>query len=43
MIVGGLLGAATVGDGPTPEQHRVIQSLATGYLGLELDLDALDF
>ena len=42
MIVGGLLGAATVGDGPTPEQHRVIQSLATGYLGLELDIDALE-
>ena len=42
MIVRALLGASDVGSGPTAEQIRVIRSLAGGYLGLELDLDALD-
>ena len=41
MIIKGLLGAADVRGGPTDEQRRVIQSLATGYLGLEIDVDAL--
>jgi hypothetical protein len=35
MIVRGLLGAADVAGGPTTEQFRVIQSLASGYLGLD--------
>jgi hypothetical protein len=40
-IVAGLLGAASVGDGPTAEQRRVIDSLAHGYLGVKVDLDAI--
>lgn len=42
MIVRGLLGAADVGGGPTAEQRRVIQSLATGYFGLAVDLATLE-
>lgn len=40
-IVAGLLGAADVAQGPTPEQLRVIESLARGYLGLDLDVKAV--
>ena len=42
MIARGLLGAADIGGGPTAEQRRVIQSLATGYLGLAVDLATLE-
>ena len=42
LIIRGLLGAADIGDGPTGEQHRVIQSLATGYFGLDLDIESLE-
>ena len=42
LLVRGLLGATEVGDGPTGEQRRVIQSLATGYLGLDVNVDSLD-
>jgi len=42
LIIRGLLGAADVGDGPTSEQRRVIQSLATGYLGLDIDIESVE-
>lgn len=42
VIVRGLLGAADLGQGPTSEQLRVIQSLATGYFALDVDVVALD-
>jgi hypothetical protein len=35
-----LLGAATVGEGPTPEQVSVIQSLLHGYFGVDADATA---
>lgn len=41
-IARGLLGAATVGSGPTEEQHRVIECLIHGYLGLDASVDALE-
>lgn len=37
-----LLGAAQVGDGPTPEQVGVIQNLLLGYFGLEVDAASLE-
>jgi hypothetical protein len=40
-ITRGLLGVAQVGRGPTPEQVRVVQSLAHGYFGLEVDVTTL--
>lgn len=40
-IARGLLGAASVGDGPTPEQTGLIQNLLHGYLGVDLDLASL--
>jgi len=40
-IVAGLLGAADVAQGPTPEQLRVIESLARGYFGLDIDVKAV--
>lgn len=40
-IVAGLLGAADVAQGPTTEQLRVIDSLARGYLGLDIDVNAV--
>jgi hypothetical protein len=33
----GLLGVAQVGDGPTPEQIAIVQSLLRGYFGLDAD------
>jgi hypothetical protein len=42
VLLRGLLGATWVGDGPTGEQRRVLQSLATGYLGLDVLLDSLE-
>jgi len=42
MIIRALLGAADVAGGPTGEQRRVIASLAHGYLGLTVDVDALE-
>lgn len=40
-IARGLLGAADVGDGPTPEQRSVIQSLLHGYFGSDVDVATL--
>ena len=40
-IARGLLGAASVGDGPTPEQIGLIQNLLHGYLGVDLDVASL--
>lgn len=40
-ITRGLLGAAQVGVGPTPEQLRLVQSLAHGYFGLDVDVATL--
>jgi hypothetical protein len=36
-----MVGAAQVGDGPTPEQLRVVQGLIDGYLGIEADAASL--
>jgi hypothetical protein len=41
-IARGLMGAAQVGDGPTPEQARVVQGLVDGYFGIDADAAALD-
>ena len=38
----GLLGAAQVGDGPTDEQHSIIQHLLHGYFGSDVDTSTLD-
>jgi hypothetical protein len=40
-ITSGLLGAAQVGGGPTAEQLRLVQSLAHGYFGLDVDVTTL--
>ena len=40
-ITSGLLGAAQVGGGPTAEQLRLVQSLAHGYFGLDVDVATL--
>jgi hypothetical protein len=40
-IAGGLLGAADVGDGPTPEQTSLIQHLMHGYLGVDARVAAV--
>jgi hypothetical protein len=40
-IARGLLGAAQVGDGPTPEQLGLLQSLMHGYFGLDVDVTTL--
>ncbi len=40
-ITRGLLGAAQVGRGPTTEQLRLVQSLAHGYFGLDVDVTTL--
>jgi hypothetical protein len=40
-IARGLLGAAQVGDGPTPEQVRVVQGLLDGYFGADADAASL--
>jgi len=40
-IARGLLGAAQVGDGPTPEQTALVQSLMHGYFGLDADAASL--
>ena len=41
-IARGLLGAAQVADGPTPEQVRVVQGLLDGYFGVDADAASLD-
>jgi hypothetical protein len=41
-IARGMLGAAHVGDGPTPEQVRVVQGLLDGYFGLDADAASLE-
>ena len=41
-ILAGLLGAADVAQGPTAEQVRVIECLARGYFGLNIDVKALN-
>jgi hypothetical protein len=41
-IARGLLGVAQVGDGPTPEQVRVVQGLLDGYFGVDADAASLD-
>ena len=41
-IARGLLGAASVGRGPTDEQHRIIDCLIHRYLGLDTSVDALE-
>jgi len=41
-ILAGLLGSADVAQGPTTEQLRVIDSLARGYFGLDVDVKALN-
>jgi hypothetical protein len=41
-IARGLLGVAQVGDGPTPEQVRVVQGLLDGYLGVDADAATLE-
>ncbi|MEY4007039.1 MAG: hypothetical protein RLZZ467_47 [Gemmatimonadota bacterium] len=38
----GLLGSASVGTGPTDEQHRIIDCLIHGYFGLDASADALE-
>ena len=40
-IARGLLGAAQVGDGPTPEQTALVQSLLHGYFGLDAEAATL--
>ncbi len=40
-IARGLLGAAAVGDGPTPEQQGLIQHLLHGYFGVDTELATL--
>lgn len=40
-IAGGLLGAADVGGGPTPEQRSVITHLLHGYFGSDADVAAI--
>jgi hypothetical protein len=40
-IARGLLGVATVGAGPTPEQRRLVQGLLDGYFGIDADAAAL--
>jgi hypothetical protein len=42
VIAAGLIGAAQVGDGPTPEQVGVVQGLLHGYFGIEADAASLD-
>jgi hypothetical protein len=41
-IAGGLIGAAHVGDGPTPEQVSLVQGLLHGYFGVQADAASLD-
>ncbi len=41
-IARGLIGAAQVGDGPTPEQVSVVQGLLDGYFGVDADASSLD-
>jgi hypothetical protein len=41
-IARGLIGAAQVGDGPTPEQRRVVQGLLDGYFGVAADAATLE-
>lgn len=41
-IARGLLGAASVGTGPTPEQVRVVQGLLDGYFGVDADAEGLE-
>jgi len=41
-IARGMIGAAQVGDGPTPEQVRLVQGLLDGYFGIEADAASLD-
>jgi hypothetical protein len=41
-VARGLLGAAQVGDGPTDEQHSIIQHLLHGYFGSDVDTSTLD-
>jgi hypothetical protein len=38
-VASGLVGAAAVGAGPTPEQVNVIGSLLRGYFGVDADVD----
>jgi hypothetical protein len=40
-IARGLIGAAQVGEGPTPEQCHVVQGLLDGYLGVDADAATL--
>jgi hypothetical protein len=40
-IARGLVGVATVGAGPTPEQRRVVQGLLDGYFGIDADVASL--
>jgi hypothetical protein len=42
IVARGLLGAAHVGDGPTAEQHRVIEHLLHGYFGDSTDIATLE-
>ncbi len=42
VIAQGLLGVAQVGDGPTPEQTSLVQSLLHGYFGLDVDVSTLE-
>jgi hypothetical protein len=42
-IARGMIGAAQVGGGPTPEQVRVVQGLLDGYFGVDASLVAHDF
>jgi hypothetical protein len=37
-----MVGAAQVGDGPTPEQLRVVQGLLDGYFGVDADAASLE-
>lgn len=41
-IARGMLGVAHVGDGPTPEQVRVVQGLLDGYFGVDADASSLE-
>jgi hypothetical protein len=41
-IAQGLLGAASVGDGPTAEQRSVVQHLLHGYFGSDVDLATVE-
>jgi hypothetical protein len=41
-IARGLLGAADVGSGPTPEQRNLVQSILQAYLGADVDAATLD-